>query len=1007
MRHSARPAAVSRPPRQRTGKTTAVLTAAVMAVSLLAAAPAAANPDRLATAAAAQRATLAQSTEAEKAKAAAILGIVAGPELLILTDRNFTAAMYYAADDLDKQKPLEPEHQKVKDAAIAALGESDDACTTFIKTGMAAANVQDQAIVAERRARQEEERTAKAKAAALLGIPADNTALAKSVYEFIVYLDLNADNHKDTAVKEAARAALRGTAEAQWTFLTVGIFDEHSKDVQRLVREDEAKSEAEKAAELAREAKANAAWHALGIRGDTALINLSDQDFVIEIWSRAPRDTEVHGAAEAAVRSRNPADWKAFIDRGAKEAHLRDIDNALRERDEEYVRQITEIRTRAAKSRVHPALVTAADTALAGSPIDRERFLREGQSQHLTQSLRTLTWLNGDMYLTDSGGGRVTLTHWQPGNHPEVVWKIEPGLSDPTCFSIQSVTHPNNYIRWNSAPSHPSSDHLTVSPTDGTPEFKTAATWCLDPTTPVFKSKAAPHHSLHVDGSRDDYIDIDTPLPPTPFDVALSDWPELRDKLGKPVGDPVLDANHLGYRPYEKGRLYRTRSGSGVYESYGISAVYNGPILDKLLAMGGPNAIPGIMTSQTTTKDGQGQELEFLYALGGEDTLYILWSPASGAHEVHGGIGVTWSQTGGLTGPLGYPTTDETGFGNGTGYYNRFTGGSVYWMPNVGGLTVTGDFHIRHKALGYETGPMGHPLENERQATLAGAGVPSVQRQRFSTGALYRSQANGVLAVHGEIYKKYAELGYESGILGLPTSEVLTTSDGVGRYVNFSNGTAIYWHPATGAHAIYGNIRARWNALGAEKSYLGYPTTDELPLPKGRRNVFQNGRIDWSNESGSTIDYKTVTMTPGSIELKNANGGRCIQVAGVGQDALRDSAGTELWDCVAGAKQVWKLIPLGDNKYNLKNQNSGKCLDLAPNYNNGTSITQYTCHNGVNQQWEFTTAASGTFALRSVYSAKVAEALGNGTANATPVGQWADLGNPNQRWTSIQINTTP
>ncbi|WP_123798475.1 RICIN domain-containing protein [Amycolatopsis keratiniphila] len=45
--------------------------------------------------------------------------------------------------------------------------------------------------------------------------------------------------------------------------------------------------------------------------------------------------------------------------------------------------------------------------------------------------------------------------------------------------------------------------------------------------------------------------------------------------------------------------------------------------------------------------------------------------------------------------------------------------------------------------------------------------------------------------------------------------------------------------------------------------------------------------------------------------------------------------------------------------------------------------------------------------LRSVYSSKVAEALGNGTANSTLVGQWADLGNPNQRWTTIQVSTTP
>src|SRR5690606_21477142 len=37
----------------------------------------------------------------------------------------------------------------------------------------------------------------------------------------------------------------------------------------------------------------------------------------------------------------------------------------------------------------------------------------------------------------------------------------------------------------------------------------------------------------------------------------------------------------------------------------------------------------------------------------------IYWSPATGAHEVHGEIKVLWSQLGWEAGELGYPTSDE------------------------------------------------------------------------------------------------------------------------------------------------------------------------------------------------------------------------------------------------------------------------------------------------------------------------------------------------------------
>jgi hypothetical protein len=58
-----------------------------------------------------------------------------------------------------------------------------------------------------------------------------------------------------------------------------------------------------------------------------------------------------------------------------------------------------------------------------------------------------------------------------------------------------------------------------------------------------------------------------------------------------------------------------------------------------------------------------------------------------------------------------------------------------------------------------------------------------------------------------------AELDYEKGPLGYPTTDEKGTLDGRGRYNQFSKGGAIYWTPQTGAHAIYGEIYNKWAEL--------------------------------------------------------------------------------------------------------------------------------------------------------------------------------------------------
>ncbi len=130
--------------------------------------------------------------------------------------------------------------------------------------------------------------------------------------------------------------------------------------------------------------------------------------------------------------------------------------------------------------------------------------------------------------------------------------------------------------------------------------------------------------------------------------------------------------------------------------------------------------------------------------------------------------------------------------------------------------------------------------------------------QSFEGGCIIATQVDDahVFEIHGDIYKKWNELGREK--FGLPITDETGTPDGVGRYNHFNNGSAsIYWHPSTGAHAIYGAIRELWANIGWEASPLGYPTSDEITAPDnvGRMNNFQHGTIYWpsNNTTGAYI----------------------------------------------------------------------------------------------------------------------------------------------------------
>ncbi len=128
----------------------------------------------------------------------------------------------------------------------------------------------------------------------------------------------------------------------------------------------------------------------------------------------------------------------------------------------------------------------------------------------------------------------------------------------------------------------------------------------------------------------------------------------------------------------------------------------------------------------------------------------------------------------------------------------------------------------------------------------------------FGTQCLvYNSERNEAFHIMGAIYAKWKELGAK----WVPETDELTTPDGAGRYNHFDDGASIYWSPSTGAAAIWGDIRRRWAELGWERSYLGYPTSDEGDIDEGgRANSFQHGWIYWWGDTGA-IDLRDVVVT--------------------------------------------------------------------------------------------------------------------------------------------------
>jgi uncharacterized protein with LGFP repeats len=122
--------------------------------------------------------------------------------------------------------------------------------------------------------------------------------------------------------------------------------------------------------------------------------------------------------------------------------------------------------------------------------------------------------------------------------------------------------------------------------------------------------------------------------------------------------------------------------------------------------------------------------------------------------------------------------------------------------------------------------------------------------QEYRNGRLYWSPSTGVRLVRGGILTKWLDAGGVE-VLGLPITDEGPAGHG-GAYNHFANGASIYWTTATGAQVLYGAVRARWLALGAEWGPMGFPVASETSIGNGAvKQVFTDGDVYWSPRTGA------------------------------------------------------------------------------------------------------------------------------------------------------------
>ncbi|MFF0944170.1 S8 family serine peptidase [Kocuria sp. CPCC 205300] len=176
--------------------------------------------------------------------------------------------------------------------------------------------------------------------------------------------------------------------------------------------------------------------------------------------------------------------------------------------------------------------------------------------------------------------------------------------------------------------------------------------------------------------------------------------------------------------------------------------------------------------------------------IGGSYQLFqkgtIVHGPQTGAYALRGAVKGAYERKGSERGSLGYPTSRETPDGAG-GVQQSFQKGRIVWTAASGAHALQGSIAGRHALSGGTSGALGYPTSDEAPTSTGGA------FQVFQKGRIYWSPTTYAQQITGSIGNAYLALGGTTSRLGFPrTGEVVRSDRSV---VQYFQGGSITWSP--------------------------------------------------------------------------------------------------------------------------------------------------------------------------------------------------------------------
>jgi hypothetical protein len=242
------------------------------------------------------------------------------------------------------------------------------------------------------------------------------------------------------------------------------------------------------------------------------------------------------------------------------------------------------------------------------------------------------------------------------------------------------------------------------------------------------------------------------------------------------------------------------------------------------------SVLGSVVTAEAALGDGRGRRT--VYSNGS-----ILWTPQTGAHEVHGSIYRQYRAQRGPLADLGYPSSDTRTDVRRRTRYVDFERGRIYsFIADSAAVTVKGGFVMKHESVGGVGGVLGYPRANQARRST------SVLEQRFENGTIY-STGTGWYEVHGSIERRHRSSGGLGGPLGAPRSDLRSVGDGRGSRQLFVGGQILHT-AATGAHAVTGSLLEQYLAAGGPSGSLGYPVGEPVRVGDGPATQrFEGGEL--------------------------------------------------------------------------------------------------------------------------------------------------------------------